>query len=155
MTTMTRPTTSVHLMTDDDVLAAYKVELLSYDHNPWTVRHFRRLVGSVDWVAVKGVVGGRLAGYLFATVDVKNNQIRLRNVAVHPEFRRQGVATTLVETVTEPGVPPTVWGQVRESNLDAQLWLRATGFKWFRTDKRGFRSPIEDAYWFYRETTTE
>lgn len=113
---------------------------------PWTPSTFRSLLerhGSMLWVAESG---GRVAGY--AVVWAVLDQAELGNVAVAAGYRRQGIATRLVETVLawleERGVRE-LFLEVRESNEGARRLYAAHGFEPVARRKGYYDRPREDA----------
>jgi ribosomal-protein-alanine N-acetyltransferase len=65
------------------------------------------------------------------------------NVAVAPDFRRQGIATALISHVLTP--PGEVFLEVRESNLAAQELYRKLGFCEVGRRYGYYQSPDETA----------
>ena len=72
-----------------------KIERLSYDH-PWPVDHFYRDINfndiSFNWIAVKD---NKIVGILFGWFT--KDEYHLNNIAVHPEFRKRGIAGELLK----------------------------------------------------------
>lgn len=80
---------TIHLI---DIL---KIERLSFDQ-PWSVVHFARDINfndsSFNWVAVKE---NKTVGFLFGWFT--KDEYHLNNIAVHPEFRKRGIAGELLK----------------------------------------------------------
>jgi len=81
-------------------------------------------------------IGHHVFGYLFYTVKPKT--VVIDQIAVAPEYWRNGCATRMVTRLksTVPGLQrQTICVKVAERNLSAQLMFRENGFRWFRTIK--------------------
>jgi len=55
------------------------------------------------------------------------------SIAVHPHYRRRGVATELLRRAMETSWPRKVWAEVRRSNQGAKAFYDTIGFQWRRT----------------------
>ena len=88
---------------------------------------------------------GTLLGYavLYTVLDEGN----LDNIAVAPEFRRQGVADTLLSTLTgfARGHLARLFLEVRASNAPALTLYRKYGFAEVGRRKNYYDNPREDA----------
>jgi len=74
----------------------------------------------------------------------------LANLAVNPDFRRRGVGRRLLGLLRNQAI---VWATVRESNLGAQLFLRAMGFKARHVIRDHYDEIDESGYRFcYRQS---
>jgi ribosomal protein S18 acetylase RimI-like enzyme len=72
-------------------------------------------------------------------------------VAVSPDFRRMLVGTRLMLAVRERAAGVPIVTLVGERNLDAQLWLKALGFRWTVTVRAPFSEDgpeRQDGYLF-------
>lgn len=68
----------------------------------------------------------------FAVYELQGNRAELVKVAVNPRYRLKGVATALVRWLlgfARERYLSEVYTVVSENNLDAQLFLRATGLR--------------------------
>jgi len=90
---------------------------------------------------------GRVLGY--AIYEHGRAGAHLLRLAVDPKFRRQGVGTALVQKILSlpDGRRADITATVRESSLEAALFLRACGFT-ARLKRGGFSDTHEDAYVF-------
>jgi ribosomal-protein-alanine N-acetyltransferase len=90
--------------------------------------------------------GGRLCGYIGYWIVFE--ELHLLNVAVHPEWRRQGVATRLVRAVFEMAIAKDVIRallEVRASNLAAQQLYARFGFQVIARRSSYYTHPSEEA----------
>jgi [ribosomal protein S18]-alanine N-acetyltransferase len=91
-------------------------------------------------VAAHGI---HLQGFLVAR-QVAEGEYELLNVAVLPEFRRQGVGRALVESLLN-SCQGTVYLEVRASNRAAQEFYKGLGFEELSTRPAYYDSPPEAA----------
>lgn len=136
---------SIRLMTRADLPAVLAIERSVFTV-PWTPVTFRTLMrqaGARLWVAERD---GEVIGY--AAVWAVLDQAELGNVAVAPEHRRRGVASTLVTTVLrwlEERRVREVFLEVRASNREAQRLYERHGFRPVGRRKGYYSRPREDA----------
>lgn len=123
------------------------IEQDSFSH-PWNRRTFVEASRSKHSRAYVATREGRVLGYLLELVHRTGNQVD--RLAVHPDFRREGVASLLVSYVQTKaylmGRPVTT--QVNESNLSAQLFYRHAGFLAVKVLRGFFAELGEDGYLF-------
>jgi len=77
--------------------------------------------------------------------------LHVENFAVHPDYRRCGIGTAMVEKLKSKLSPikrTSLALDVRESNLDAQLFFRHHGFKAVKVIREAYEDTDEDAYRF-------
>ena len=74
-------------------------------------------------------------------------EVEILNLAVHPDHKRKGVATHLLNTLTAP----TQHLDVRQSNLTALAFYRKHGFKKVGHRKKYYTRPTEDAIMMTRQ----
>jgi ribosomal-protein-alanine N-acetyltransferase len=115
--------------------------------DPWTRGMFRSELELEDHTYCRAALRGEtLVGYLLAILVP--NEAHLGNVAVHPGFRHQGVAQSLLadllETCAKVGVE-RVTLEVRESNEIARKFYYKNGFIDGAIRKNYYRNPMEDA----------
>jgi [ribosomal protein S18]-alanine N-acetyltransferase len=92
------------------------------------------------WVAVTGFhVVGFLAGRTLGA-----GEHELLNLAVAPEWRRQGIGRALVAGWLERN-PGTVFLEVRPSNTAARLFYKSLGFQEISTRPEYYQNPPEAA----------
>jgi [ribosomal protein S18]-alanine N-acetyltransferase len=117
---------------------------------PWSLESFKRellLPFSRILVAVSGDAGagGQPAGFLCRWLVA--DECHILNVAVHPESRRCGIATLLMQrSIDEVKAKNShfVSLEVRRSNLQARRLYRKLGFEEQRL-RRDYYGPGEDA----------
>lgn len=89
---------------------------------------------------------GRVIGYI--CINYIFNEAHILNLAVHPEYRRQGIATLLMkDAITNLIKKGCIYYylEVRESNTIAQNFYKKFGFNVVGRRKKYYQSPDEDA----------
>ncbi len=89
------------------------------------------------------VCGIRVAGFLVSRT-LAEGETELLNLAVAPEFRRQGVARKLVESLLAES-PGVVYLEVRESNRAARKFYNHMGFQEVSSRPGYYQAPPEAA----------
>ncbi len=132
---------------DRDLPRILEIERLCFPQ-PWTLESFKRellLPFSRILVAVENGQNGQPAGFLCRWLVA--DECHILNVAVHPEYRRHGIATLLMrEAITEAKAKRSqfVTLEVRRSNLAARRLYRQLDFEEQRL-RRNYYGPGEDA----------
>ena len=102
------------------------------------------------WLAA--MEGGTVAGYIGSQTVM--GETDMMNVAVHPDYRRRGIAealvNALVEALKEQG-SHSLTLEVRASNLPAQRLYEKLGFIMIGKRPRYYHNPKEDAYILRKE----
>lgn len=136
----------IERMTVDDIDNVVEIENSSFSI-PWTKQSFLR-----------ELTNNELALYLVAKVDNKAvgyigvwriiNEGHITNVAVHPNYRKQGIAKMLISELLylckKEGIDSFTL-EVRESNLIAQGLYRKYGFVEEGIRKRYYEDNHENA----------
>jgi [ribosomal protein S18]-alanine N-acetyltransferase len=87
-----------------------------------------------------------IAGFIITRLVA--GELHINNVAVRQEFRRQGIAATLLRTVLSEGRTGgarLAFLEVRAGNTAAQGLYHRCGFRVTGRRKRYYREPVEDA----------
>lgn len=82
----------------------------------------------------------------FVSLTVVLDEVEITNVAIHPDFQRQGWAYYLLQQVLAP-LPGAdqVFLEVRASNVAAQKLYQRCGFQELSTRSAYYQNPREDA----------
>ena len=132
-------------MKSGDLPAITEIEKASFT-TPWSeTSFFNELKNPRSFLKV-AKKGGTIVGYICAGCIIDEGHIL--DVAVHPEHRRLGIASTLVslviERLKEEGCR-FVFLEVRDSNGPAKKMYGKFGFEFLGTRKNYYVSPVEDA----------
>lgn len=76
-------------------------------------------------IAMAKIAGQEVAYCIYA---IKKGRIMIERIVVHPNHRRQGIATTMVNDIAHRFSPCVVQITLDAKNLDANDWARAVGF---------------------------
>jgi ribosomal-protein-alanine N-acetyltransferase len=112
--------------------------------DPWPESGFRELLGPYTRVAVTG--GEAVAAYLVARCVA--DEAEILNLAVHPDHRRRGLGTALIQAVLPDlgrAGAEQVFLEVRASNVGAQAFYQRLGFGHRGRRRAYYSSPREDA----------
>ncbi|MEW6419938.1 MAG: ribosomal protein S18-alanine N-acetyltransferase [Nitrospirota bacterium] len=132
-------------MQEDDIPDILEIEHISFS-TPWSRESFlneiyKKYVFSKAAVFEENVIGYICVNYLL-------HESHILNLAVHPDFRRRGVATILMnETIKELKKKGCafMYLEVRISNTGAQKFYERFGFKVETIRKKYYDNPDEDA----------
>lgn len=113
----------------EDIPGVIDIERASFPH-PWERQDFdamlcRRPRGYV--LSVISNADNRILAYAVWERKSLDEPMRLLNLAVHPNHRRQGLGACLIGRPGLKGYPMVA--DVIETNVDAQLFLRRLGWK--------------------------
>lgn len=128
--------------------------------NFWTESDIAHLMSSPH---VGGLVFSKhltSVAYIVYELNPALGEITLLNLVVHPDFRRQKLATDFINCLSKMSKlrnMTSIVANVRESNLAAHLFLKSNGFvatgvvpRYFQ-DVYEYTSEVEDAYSFKKE----
>lgn len=135
-----------------DLPAIMAIETRSYV-NPWTEDEFvtqlrqRNTIGMCVEIANNG--RDVLSGYII--YELHKNKLHILNMAVEPAVRRWGVGRLMIlklsNTLNVTG-RNRIEALVRETNLPAQLFFKAMGFRATNVIRNAYDDSDEDAYSF-------
>lgn len=143
-------------MTSEHIDGVMIVENLSFKI-PWSRNAFLEELASNDLASyVVAVSEGRIIGYggLWRVF----NEGHITNIAVHPEFRRCGAGSIIMDRILEICEEFQITDitlEVRKSNEAAQKLYEKYGFKVEGVRKRYYSDTGEDAYIMWRHKKQE
>jgi ribosomal-protein-alanine N-acetyltransferase len=146
----------IRWMINRDMPSVYVIEHHSFEF-PWTRDDFWRCLRTRNCIALVAECEEAVAGYV--VYEIHRDRLRILNFAVHQDLRRQHVGDTMVRKLIGKLTPlrrNRITLEVRESNLQAQLFWRAMGFRAIGIEHRFYDETNEDAYVFqYQISSTE
>ncbi len=137
-----RPEIQIRPATQEDFEAVQQIEKLSFHREAWDLASLRK---GECLVATLGpqIIGFLLARQVAAPSNDDAGEREILNLAVHPDFRRLGAASLLLQGELAHGGQHFL--EVRESNHIAQKLYLSLGFENVSKRKGYYRNPVETA----------
>lgn len=143
-------TATIRRMTVEDVPQVYALDVLSFSL-PWTERSFlyevKENANSRNWV-VEDSLSGRRRLVAMLVMWIILDEAHIATLAVHPEFRRKGIARRLLQTalndIYNEGAR-RAFLEVRAGNLAALQMYGTLGFEVVGRRPRYYHDNNEDA----------
>ena len=129
-----------------DMPAVLDIESNSFEYN-WTEDDFIRCLRQRNCIGMVAEVGEQVVGYMI--YELHKNRLHILNFAVDPEFRRRGVGAAMIEKLRgklSHDRRNRIMLEVRETNLDAQLFYKSQGFRAISILRDYYIECPEDAY---------
>ncbi len=128
-----------------DVPAVVAIERASFT-TPWSEILFRNEIYKPRSLPKVAIIEDKIVGYICSNYLLDEGHIL--NVTVHPDFRKQGIASLLVHGITDllnkEGCC-VIYLEVRISNEAALRMYEKAGFRIISARKAYYSLPIEDA----------
>ena len=144
---MTKSRFSLRWLIRRDLPEICEIENSSFS-DPWEMDDFIAAVRDRNIIGMTVEDGEfRVAGYII--YELHKFHLEILNVAVHPECRRDGVGRMVIERLADKlslQRRTRLELSVRETNLTAQLFFRATGFLSDGIERNPYPDSDEDAY---------
>ncbi|MCL2854118.1 MAG: ribosomal protein S18-alanine N-acetyltransferase [Defluviitaleaceae bacterium] len=133
-------------MTAQHVDDVHVLEQISFPQDTWPKTAFMLELSKSVAFYIVALADGKVVGY--AGMHHVEDAADIVNIAVHPYFRRMGIASAMLNTleaqVLELGVT-TITLEVRLSNAPAQKLYQSHGFAAIAVREGYYRTPKEDA----------
>lgn len=113
---------------------------------PWSENALREELSNEHARFFVALCEGQVAGYIGAHNIV--GEVYITNVAVFPQFRRQGIAEALIKNlvdISQAEKAEFITLEVRKSNMGAINLYTKMGFKEVGSRKNFYENPREDA----------
>lgn len=114
--------------------------------DPWSEKSVASELNNPLALWLTAVEGERVTGYIGSQTVM--DETDMMNVAVHPDFRRRGIAEALVNELVarlKSRESRSLTLEVRASNLSAITLYEKLGFSQIGRRKNYYRNPREDA----------
>lgn len=135
----------VRELTPEMLGEAAEIERLCFSE-PWSPEALLYMCKSPSTHAVAVMIDGRLAAY--GGCEFVPPEANIVNIATHPDFRRRGCASAVIDALEEflasNGVD-SIFLEVRVSNAPARALYEGKGFSVVGVRKNYYRFPTEDA----------
>ncbi len=139
---------SVHIrwMIRRDMPAVLDIEADSFEF-PWLEEDFIRCLRQRNCIGMIVEHDDRVVGFM--VYELNKTRLHMLNFAVAPEFRRLGVGSQMINKLIgklSAQRRSRIMLEVRETNLDAQLFFRENGFRAVSVLRKYYEDTPEDAY---------
>lgn len=139
---------AVHIrwMIRRDMPAVLDIETQGFEF-PWTEDDFIRSLRQRNCIGMVAERGDSVVGFMI--YELHKNRLHILNFAVCPSARRMGIGSAMVEKLLgklSRERRNRIMLEVRETNLDAQLFFRSLGFRAISVLKDFYEDSPEDAY---------
>ncbi|GAB4143851.1 MAG: ribosomal protein S18-alanine N-acetyltransferase [Planctomycetaceae bacterium] len=127
----------------EDVL---KIERLSFE-NAWTEEDFLCCLRQRNCIGMVAEYDHHVVGFMI--YELHQSRLRVLNFAVAPNLRRKRIGSQMMQRLIDKLSQQRrkeIILEVRESNLDAQLFYKNQGFRAFCVLRRHYDDTDEDAY---------
>lgn len=117
------------------------------NYQSWTEDVFLRCLRQNNCIGMVAECGDKVLGFMI--YELHKHKMHLLNFAVHPDWRRREVGTQLMlKLVSKLSAHrrPRITVEVRENNLEAQLFFRKLNFSAVRLLSGFYEDSGEDAY---------
>lgn len=143
---MTESYTHIRWMIRSDMPAVLAIENQCFEFN-WTEADFNYFLRQRHCIGMVAERDGQVVGFMI--YEPHKSRRHILNFAVDREFRRQGIGTAMINKLlgklTHERCNRIVL-EVRETNLDAQLFFRSHGFRATTVIHDFYDDTDEDAY---------
>lgn len=137
---------SIRWMIRRDMAEVLQIERASFEYH-WTEADFLHCLRQRNCIGMVAEHGSRVVGFMI--YELYNNRLHILNFAVDPDFRQSGVGNQMIEKLVNKLAQQRrefITLEVRETNLQAQLFFRGQGFNATRVLRDHYQDTSEDAY---------
>lgn len=128
----------------DEVLG---IERGSFQH-PWSEDEFLSCLRQRNCIGTVAELDHRVVGFMI--YELHKSMLRILNFAVCPDLRRNGIGRQMVQRLVDKLSQQRrreIVLEVRETNVPAQLFFAASGFRAITVLRRHYDDTAEDAYY--------
>lgn len=147
-------TPHIRWMIRRDMPEVHGIENARFEY-PWSEDDFIRCLRQRNCIGMVAEHDERIKGYMI--YEIHKDRLHVLNFAVHAACERQGIGAAMVRKLVSKLSLPSGYDdgskrrsrimlEVRESNLDAQLFFKAMGFRAIRLLRDFYKDTTEDAY---------
>ncbi|GAA4450947.1 ribosomal protein S18-alanine N-acetyltransferase [Novipirellula rosea] len=138
--------THIRWMIRRDMPAVLGIENKSFEF-AWTEEDFIRCLRQRNCIGMVAEVDDQVVGFMI--YELHKNRLHVLNFSVHPDARRRGVGHAMLSKLLgklSHERRNRIMLEVRETNLEAQLFFKSVGFKAISVLRDFYEDTIEDAY---------
>ena len=114
---------------------------------PWCEEDFIRCLRQRNCIGMVAEHDERVVGFMI--YELHKSRLHVLNFAVHPDFRKRGVGVQMIDKLIgklSRQRRTRILLEVRETNLEAQLFFREAGFRAISVLRDFYDDTTEDAY---------
>ena len=129
-----------------DLAEVLEIEGESFEF-PWSEEDFLRCLKQRNCIGMVAECNDQVVGFMI--YELHKSKLHVLNFAVGSQFRRCGAGTQMIQKLTgklSQQRRSRLMLEVRETNLDAQLFFRSLGFKAVSVLRDFYDDTTEDAY---------
>jgi len=129
-----------------DMPEVLQIEQDSHDY-PWTEEDFLHCLRQRNCIGMVAELGEQVVGFMI--YELHKSKLHILNFAVHPSHRRKRVGHQMVQKLISKLSShrrTCITLEVRETNLESQLFFRHAGFSATVVLREHFPDTGEDAY---------
>ncbi len=129
-----------------DMQSVLEIERQSFEF-AWSEDDFIRCLRQRNCIGMVAERNEEIVGFMI--YELHKNNLHILNFAVHRDYRRLGVGRNMIEKLIAKLAfqrRNRIMLEVRESNLDAQLFFRSIGFRAISVLRDFYEDTTEDAY---------
>ncbi len=145
---MGSPRVHIRWMIRRDMPEVVAIEQQSFDL-PWSEDEFLRVLRQRNCIGMVAEQAERVVGFMI--YELHKYRLEILNFAVHPAHRHEGIGAQMVEKLKgklSAHRRTRIVLMARESNLTAQLFYRAVGFRATEVVRDYYEDTAEDGYLF-------
>jgi len=129
-----------------DMADVLRIEHESFEF-PWTEEDFLSCLRQRNCIGMVAECDDRVVGFMI--YELHKNRLHILNFAVHSDYRRQGIGNVMMQKLLgklSQERRNRIMLEVRETNLEAQLFFKNLGFKAISVLRDFYDDATEDAY---------
>lgn len=129
-----------------DMPEVLDIERLSFEY-AWSEDDFLHCLRQRNCIGMVAEHNERIVGFM--VYELHKTKLHVLNFAVHPDYRRRDVGNQMIQKLDQKlswDRRSRIVVEVRETNLPAQLFFRALGFRATVVLRNFYDDSTEDAY---------
>lgn len=139
--------TQIRWLIRRDMEAVLEIENASFEF-PWAEQEFLDCLKQRNCIGTVAELDHEVVGFMI--YELHQSMLRILNFAVAPNARRKGIGHQMVRRLIDKLSQQRrreIVLEVRETNLDAQLFFKSCDFKALSVLRNHYDDTLEDAYY--------